>query len=59
MSKPKLGNGQRFEKLKNKLAHEPSVENPEALAASIAREKYGDKKVQEMAVAGKRRKGNK
>lgn len=39
--KPALGAGGRFNALKNKLATEPGVRDPAALAASIGRKKYG------------------
>ena len=53
--KPKLGSGKRFAALKEKLSHEKGVDNPAAVAAHIAREKYGNAKVQKMAQAGKNR----
>ena len=52
--KPKLGSGERFSRLKNKLAKKPGVKDPGALAAYIGREKYGDVKMQKMAKAGKK-----
>ena len=39
-----LGGGGRFAALEGKLANEPGVTNPGALAASIGRKKYGAKK---------------
>jgi hypothetical protein len=42
-----------FDKLKGKLAHKPGITNPGALAASIGRKKYGKKKFQSHAAAGK------
>jgi hypothetical protein len=39
-----LGGGGRFAALKGKLAKEPGITNPGALAASINRKKYGTKK---------------
>lgn len=55
MSKqPKLGSGKRFAALKNKLAHEKGIKNPGAVAASIGREKYGNKKMAAMAKKGKK-----
>lgn len=39
-----LGGGGRFAALKGKLAKEPGITNPGALAASIGRKKYGAKK---------------
>lgn len=56
MKQPKLGSGERFAKLKEKLSHEKGVYNPGGLAAHISREKYGNKKTQEIAMAGKNRK---
>lgn len=52
MNKPKLGSGERFAELKNKLAHRPGVTNPAALAASIGRKKYGAKKMSALAKHG-------
>lgn len=51
---PKLGSGKRFAKLEHKLAHEKGVDNPGAVAASIGREKYGNKKMAAMAAKGKK-----
>ena len=58
MSKqPKLGSGQRFAKLENSLEKEgKSEESAKAIAASIGRKKYGDKKMAKIATAGKKRK---
>lgn len=54
MSKqPKLGTGKRFAKLEDSL--KGKVNNPEAVAAKIGREKYGKKKFQAMAAKGKRK----
>jgi len=47
-----LGGGGRFAKLKGKLASQPGVTNPGALAASIGRAKYGEEKMEGMAKAG-------
>lgn len=52
--KPKLGSGKRFKKLEKKLGSK--VDNPGAVAASIGRKKYGKKKFQQLASAGKRKK---
>jgi hypothetical protein len=52
---PKLGSGDRFRSLSNKLSHKSGVRNPGALAASIGRKKYGKGKFQKMAAAGRRR----
>lgn len=45
----KLGSGERFDKLENKLSKEPGVTDPAALAASIGRKKYGNKKFNKLA----------
>lgn len=55
MNKPKLGSGERFKKLKEAISKKGNVSDPGAVAAAISRKKYGDKKTQEMATAGKRR----
>lgn len=55
MSQAKLGTGKRFAALKEKLSHEKGVHNPGAVAAKIAREKYGNEKVNKMAQAGRKR----
>lgn len=52
----KLGGGGRFQKLKNKIAKRGGVSNPGAVAAAIGRKKYGKKRFQHMAAAGKKRK---
>lgn len=54
MSKAKLGSGTRFKNLKNKLAHEPGVKDPGAVAASIGRKKYGNKKMAQLSNKGKK-----
>jgi hypothetical protein len=54
MSTARLGSGKRFKALANKFAHK-GINNPGALAAKIGREKYGNKKMTKMAVAGKKR----
>ena len=51
----KLGGGGRFKKLKAKLTKQ-GAKNPAALAASIGRKKYGNKKMTAMAASGKKRK---
>jgi hypothetical protein len=50
----KLGSGKRFKALANKFAHK-GIDNPAALAASVGRKKYGNKKMSAMAQAGKKR----
>lgn len=47
----KVGSGERFAKLENKLSHQKGVTDPGALAASIGRKKYGTKKMNKMAQA--------
>jgi len=47
-----LGEGGRFAALKSKLAGQPGVTNPGALAASIGRKKYGAKKFNALAARG-------
>ena len=44
----------RFSKLAKKLKKQ-GVRDPKALAASIGRKKYGKKKFQKMAAAGRRK----
>ena len=51
----KLGSGQRFKELANKLSHQKGVTNPLALAAAIGRKKYGTAKMAQLAKAGKKR----
>lgn len=55
--KAKLGSGKRFKALKNKLAHQKGVTNPEKLAAYIGIVKYGKARMMKMAKAGKNRRG--
>lgn len=55
MREPKLGSGKRFEKLKEQFSHQKGIDNPEGLAASIGRKKYGNEKMQKMAQAGKKK----
>ena len=52
---PPLGSGARFAKLKNTLGKEKGIKNPGALAASIGRKKYGNKKFNSLARKGKER----
>ncbi len=55
--KAKLGSGARFKKLTDKLERSgKSAESAKAIAASVGRKKYGAKKMNAMAVAGKKRK---
>jgi len=53
--KSKPGSGKRFKALA-KAAKASGASNPEAVTAAIRRKKYGKKKFQKMAAAGKRRK---
>ena len=53
--KPKLGTGQRFKQLANKIAKSGKVDNPAAVAASIGRKKYGAAKMAKMSAAGRKR----
>lgn len=52
--KPKLGSGERFKQLVAKLKKRGDIEDPEALAAWIGREKYGKAKFQKMAAKGRK-----
>ena len=52
-SKAKLGTGARFAALEKTLSNRPGVTNPAGLAAYIGREKYGNKKFNKLAAAGK------
>ena len=56
--KPKLGTGERFKALTNKIKKSgKSIKAAKAIAASIGRKKYGKKKMAQMATAGRKRKG--
>lgn len=48
-----LGEGGRFEALKEKLAKKGDVEDPGAVAAAIGRKKYGKAGFQKLAAHGK------
>lgn len=53
----KLGSGKRFSALESKLEKSgKSKESAKDIAASIGRKKYGAKKMESMAKAGKARK---
>ena len=54
MGKPALGTGERFERLKAKLAHK-GARTPGALAAWIGRRKYGKERFAELAAEGRKR----
>lgn len=51
--KPPVGSGARFRALAQQLASRPGVTNPNALAASIGRRKYGKKRFQSLAAKGR------
>lgn len=56
-SKAKLGSGKRFKAVSTSIQKSgKSKKAADAIAASIGRKKYGKKKFQKMAAAGKRRK---
>lgn len=55
--KPKLGSGKRFSNLTKSIEKEgKSPSSAKAIAASVGRKKYGNKKMTSMAKAGKKRK---
>jgi len=54
MKKAKLGSGQRFKALSNKLSKQKGVTDPDALAASIGRKKYGTKRFAKLSAKGKK-----
>lgn len=51
--KPKLGSGERFQQLKDKLSKQ-GASDPAALAASIGRKKLGKDKFQKLASKGRK-----
>jgi hypothetical protein len=53
--KAKVGSGTRFKSLSKSLKRK-GVRNPNALAASIGRKKYGRKRMAKMSAAGRKRK---
>ena len=53
MAKPTLGSGARFKTLSGKLAHQPGVTNPDALAAAIGRKKLGAKRYAKLSAMGR------
>lgn len=53
MAKAKLGTGTRFARLSEKLDKQ-GAHDPEALAASIGRQKYGKARFQKLAAAGRK-----
>ena len=55
--KAKVGSGKRFKAVSKSIQKSgKSKKAADAIAASIGRKKYGKKKFQKMAAAGKRRK---
>lgn len=50
----KLGSGERFSKLKNKIAGRGDVDDPGAVAAAVGRKKYGKARFQKFAAHGKK-----
>lgn len=52
--KPKLGSGKRFKNLSNAL-EKKGVEDPDAVAASIGRKKYGAKKMAQLSAKARKR----
>ena len=51
--KPPLGSGARFRSLEHELARRGGVKDPAAVAASIGRAKYGEKRMESMAEKGR------
>lgn len=54
-SKARLGSGRRFAALTKKIAARGGVRDPGAVAAAIGRKKYGKKRFQKLAAAGRKR----
>lgn len=54
--KPTLGTGKRFKALSEKIASHGGVKDPDAVAASIGKKKWGAKKMAKMAAKGRRKK---
>jgi hypothetical protein len=55
VSIPKLGSGERFKQLKEKIAKNKNVKDPGAVAARIGMNKFGKARFEKMAKAGKNR----
>lgn len=55
MAKPRLGSGARFKSLRDKIAKRGKVRDPDAVAASIGRKKYGKPRFQRLSAAGRTR----
>jgi hypothetical protein len=53
---PKLGSGKRFKQVAASAA-KSGARDPNAVAASVGRKKYGAKKMAAMSAAGRKRKG--
>ena len=51
----KPGGGGRFQKLEKSIAAKGDVRDPGAVAASIGRKKYGEKKMAQFSASGRRR----
>lgn len=51
---PHLGSGKRFSSLEKQVAKEKGIHDPAALAASIGRNKYGNKRFQKLAKKGRK-----
>jgi hypothetical protein len=52
--KPKLGTGKRFAMVEEQ-ARKSGAKNPAAVAAAAGRKKYGNKRMTELAMAGRKR----
>lgn len=50
----KLGSGERFAALVEKIRGRGKARNPAAIAASVGRKKYGKKRFQKLAAAGRK-----
>jgi len=53
--KPPLGTGERFKKLKAKIAAKGKVKDPGAVAAWIGRKKYGKARFQKLGAKGRKK----
>lgn len=51
---PKLGTGERFANLKASIAKKGNVSDPGAVAASIGRKKFGNKKMAQLSAKGRK-----
>lgn len=50
------GSGQRFKQLVKRLKSEGGINDPNALAAELGRKKYGQKKMTDFSLKGRKRK---